>query len=1193
MRKVIDDINKGQIDRNFGTLTIGVSAVEHTLRAGTTCEGSFSVSAPQGAMTSGYVHATDYRMECINPRLSGNQDEIAYRFHAEHMLPGEDVHGNFVLLTNRGEYLVPFNVHVEADVFDSSVGPIRNLFHFTNLAKAKWGEALEMFYSPGFAGIFNGPDREWLSVYRALSGVRGSEHNLDEFLIAAGRKTPVEYIPSESAVEITDPEGVARYSLTVSRNGWGYTHFGLECDGDFITLEDREAGFGSFLGNKYRLYYYIDSSKLHNGRNFGSITLNDHRQKVVIPVVVNRTGAIRNLRSMARYRSEKVVRLMELYADHRLRKLPTISWLRESTVVVDDMLAHDPEDVMARLYRIHLMITQEHANEAVWNLRNVRDKVEAIKKEHTYLWCYYLYLNSLVDDNPLDAGTLTEEVEYCYRSDPDNWRLCWLLSVMGEEYGDPGHKWEMFAESFRRGCISPAVYVEAARLVLDNPVILGELDGFGTAVVRYLCKKGVMNQDVLLVVRSLAENCREYSPRLINLLSACHDSCPDDELLGVICAQLIKGNRTDARANSWYELGVKKGIKITRLFEYYMMSVDKAELKDLPRPVLMYFSYQSDLDYETNAFLYAVVVRDRDRDPGMYSRYVRQIKDYVLDQLRARHNNRYLAMLYRHVIDDLMLTSDEVAKQLADVILLHEADLTGRDDARRLILCYDFRDVEEVYPVVNGRAYAPVYSEGYSAVIEDDEGNRHVFGSASPLTRLIPPGKLMLSLQLLVTDHAGMDAYLCLHNNETAEIRPENEFRFLNLMRRNYFGMEYARNLTMNLMRFYHERDRMQELDALLENLRPDQVPDLDRSECIRLLAERGQYTKAMEWLHGFGPEGLDRNAVSELLYSWLPTGRDDEGKYTELICQLLIDTLESGNTNTVSMQYLMDHATASMKTFRSIWLKAGEISADRRDLDERLIIQTLYTGTYFPEKTEVITEYAYGAPDPEVLRAALVITGYADFVEEETMPDAVYGIMTDAYETGLKPGRFCDLSYVRYFAGRKEKLDDRSRSVLKDCLHRLLAAEVMASCFKDLSDVMPSMAPYANATIVEYRTTPGTAVTIHYVTEGAEDYAAEPMNEVCDGVYSRMFIIFYDETADYYVTEGDDEGEEKLTGTGKLTRREDRDATRGRFGLIDEMCRNRAFGDYEAVDGLMEEYYRKDYMVDRLFSMHRNRDRE
>lgn len=48
---------------------------------------------------------------------------------------GDVLKGNFYIISNQGEYYLPFVVSIEHVVLDSSIGTIKNLFHFANLAK--------------------------------------------------------------------------------------------------------------------------------------------------------------------------------------------------------------------------------------------------------------------------------------------------------------------------------------------------------------------------------------------------------------------------------------------------------------------------------------------------------------------------------------------------------------------------------------------------------------------------------------------------------------------------------------------------------------------------------------------------------------------------------------------------------------------------------------------------------------------------------------------------------------------------------------------------------------------------------------------------------------------------------------------------------------------------------------------------
>ena len=57
---------------------------------------------------------------------------------------------------------------------------------------------------------------------------------------------------------------------------------------------------------------------------------------------------------------------------------------------------------------------------------------------------------------------------------------------------------------------------------------------------------------------------------------------------------------------------VKAVNMITNLYEYYMMSMDLEQDPEIPKQVLLYFAYQTNLDYLHNAYLfYYVTKRER------------------------------------------------------------------------------------------------------------------------------------------------------------------------------------------------------------------------------------------------------------------------------------------------------------------------------------------------------------------------------------------------------------------------------------------------------------------------------------------------------------------------------------------------------------------------------------------------------
>ena len=138
MKQIIRELLDGNFKYDTGTLNFSCTRIELSVQAGETAEGSFILYGPQGAITEGYIVSSDLRMECLSSSFAGSQDEIFYRFDATGSTAGEEVKGAFHMISNQGESYLPFSVSVNAAPVDSSLGEIKNLFHFTNLAKSNW-----------------------------------------------------------------------------------------------------------------------------------------------------------------------------------------------------------------------------------------------------------------------------------------------------------------------------------------------------------------------------------------------------------------------------------------------------------------------------------------------------------------------------------------------------------------------------------------------------------------------------------------------------------------------------------------------------------------------------------------------------------------------------------------------------------------------------------------------------------------------------------------------------------------------------------------------------------------------------------------------------------------------------------------------------------------------------------------------
>ncbi|MDE6128717.1 MAG: hypothetical protein K2G16_05945 [Lachnospiraceae bacterium] len=410
MEEVIERILEGNFEYENGSLDFSCTKLELTIRRGERSEGSFRIFGEKGRLTQGRVISSDGRMECMTAEFVGSEEEIFYCFHGEHLEEGEVVKGEFYVISNQGEYYLPFVVNVEYTQLDSSLGTIRNLFHFANLAKAYPEEAVRMFYSADFPQIFNGSDRQYYEYYLGMSAYTDNRQNVEEFLIGINKKQKIEYLLDTYEIQIEEPEEFVEKEVLITRNGWGYTALAIETEGDFLYTETAQISDSDFEGNTCRLVFFIDSGYLHDGVNLGNIRIFGSCDEIVIPVTVSFHG-MGNAGVLHRERKRQTLELMELYQSFRLKRISAAAWLRESGGLVERMASEDEFDISAKLFQAQLLITEERFNEAQWILDHAADILYDGSWNDPVPEAYYLYLTTLVSRDETYIDKITDKVE--------------------------------------------------------------------------------------------------------------------------------------------------------------------------------------------------------------------------------------------------------------------------------------------------------------------------------------------------------------------------------------------------------------------------------------------------------------------------------------------------------------------------------------------------------------------------------------------------------------------------------------------------------------------------------------------------------------------------------------------------------------------------------------------------------------
>ena len=1188
----IGHILEGNFDYDSGSLDFSCTKIELDLQPGECYEGSFGIEMHGGGHRVGWICSSDIHMECLTQDLTGADGEIAFRFHGEQLQAGEVVKGCFNVVSSLGEYNLPYVVTISGSAPQSSMGPVKNLFHFANLARESWEEAVALFYSPEFEDILVDNDRQYHTLYMGLSSNQGNEHNVDQFLIAVHKKQPIEYSFVEKELEIEDPVGVTELEINLTRSGWGATCLQVTVDGEFLFTEKQTITENDFMGSSCRLPVFVDDSMLHGGRNPGRITLSDMEHRMEVPVTVY-CRRRRGTAGGSRERKRLLMQLMEHYQAMRLKQISASGWLKESEKLVETLVAMDEQDVAARLFQAQLLITNQRYHEAKWTLDRALDLLEVgeglYESDPAALEAYYLYLTTLVRQDESYTAQVTERVRRIHHEQPGQWRVAWLLLYLSQEhYRTPGAKWSFLEKQSVRGCSSPVIYIEALQLLNMNPALLRRLGSFELQVLVYGDKRKALSPELREQMYYLAERAKEYSPQLYALLRSSYEEWPQERVLKEICRLLIKGSKVTCEAFGWYQLGVEAKLRITRLYEYYMMALDLDKEVALPKTVLLYFSYQNNLDYAHSAYLYRYLQEHREEYIDLYASYRQQIEQFVVEQIQKEHMSRDLAFLYRELLTEEMI-GEQTAEQLGRMIFAHEIRLC-HPGIRKVVVCQPGNQMETLYPVTDKRAWFALYGSGCQVLLEDGDGCRYVQepqGLTESLEKLMVPGRHIGKVAEWVKNSPELDLYLYYSRELPEEPREQQEARWLRIWNCQDLELSVRREACLKLMDSYYAADQTQKLDAFLEGLSGELLGRLERQEAVRYMVIRGRSEQAYEWLTRYGLYELESRVMVELAGQVI-----QRREYTmdEQVLKLAVLVFQGKKYDGTILRYLSLYYQGPSREMRSIWKAARSFDVDCRELSERLLIQMLVTGCYVGEQEEIFAHYVSQGARPEVEAAYMLQTAHDYFVRGKEIQQEVFREITRLHQRQEPVQKVCRLAYVKYYARHQQEITEEIWRTARDFICQLMEEGIRLKDFLAYRGMERELTPIMDRTFIEYHGHPDSVVRIHYLLtqkDGNEDlYITEEMRSVYGGVCSKEFVLFFGESLQYYIVE--ERGRvEQLMESGELQKDDSAGPEQdGRFARINDMAVSRSLRDYDMLDQQMEEFYRAEYYNRQLFRL-------
>lgn len=1180
MRARIGQIAAGRFNGTKPILAFSEETIDLSVIEGRSEAGSFVIESTNQIKICGIVYSTNPRMECLNPHFEGEKVRIRYQFNSKGLTEGDACEGKFVIVCNQIEYSLSFCARITRLYAEASTGAVKSLDDFTRLAASNWDEAYHLFYNRNFLNTIPYDNVYERLTYEGFACARPSGQNMEEFLIGVNKKQPVSISVDKSEEIFMASKEPQSGCFTITKDNWGYTEIRLRTDCEFIKLSKPVLTLDDFIGKTYLYEYIIDASAMHAGRNFGRIYIDGVYQSFTIDItagVRDDDGSISDI-AVTKDIKECMVGIMELYTSFRLKRIVTGVWANETISILNHLHALVPDEHMYELMKAQAFIINRQRQEAKWILDDFKHSNPDKKAP---IWGYYLYLMTLLEREPSYIDNMTHEVELIFYENPDSVLLFWVLLFLRDQYfDDSAGKLKDIKYWVLRGCSSPYLYIEAYYLISQDPYLIKELSVFELRILSWAVKKKALTKDLAGAIFEAVDLAGGFDNRVYELLTAAYEICPEAEYVGIICSYLIKGHKNDTCFHKWFELGIENKLRLTGLYESYLLTMDDRQISPVPKIIQMYFSFDNKLPYRKLAVLYNNIIAAKETEPEVYHKYRKAMGRFAMDQAQLRHIDDNLAVLYEDMLE-LGFINEELSAAFSDIIYTHKLIVFDKRIVRAIIYQNEMKE-PQIVPVTDQCAYFELFSNDYVILFEDSRGYRYVKSISYRLQRLMDAEKYLDRCISLSPDRPQYIVSHFKNVRDYSDFTKDDLKLFKPVFYSESFSDSYKAVMGYRILKYCQLHDYEDYVRPFLQSINFDTLQKDARKYLIDMLVSNRLYEKAYDMAMEYGIDMLAAASQVVLCENALKVQHVDD----DFMVQLAISAFKTGKYSDLVLKYLCENYTGPTDELINLWHAADKFSISSMKLDERILEQGIYTQIE-PEKiSDIFMEYYKRAGNEKLILAYISLVAHGYLHSGRCKADFIFDIIEKRFIGNRTLNDACQLALLKHFAEKKD-ITQAELEIEDTLLKYYIYNNMYFDFFARLDYRLLEKYFLYDKAFLQYESTPGTHVVLHYSRdEDGEEFNSEDMVEMYDGIYVKTFVIFFGELIRYYITEEHDNSIEVKKSNRLTCNNIPGDNDHSRYNLINEMIISDTLSDETTLKSNIDEYKRLDAATKQLFKL-------
>ena len=1189
MKDKIERLAKGVFEYEQPEILLSEETLSVEVSAGEVFCGVFSVCNREMTMMKGVLYSSDEVLVLNEHQFVGTENEIGYTVNATFLTAGEVRRGNITVVSELGEVLLPFTVKVVPVSCMSSDGEIRDLFQFAGLAQSDWYEAKKLFLDERFAATVLGDREEETTLYRQLRKSRLVDRALEEFLVYTKKKSLIQIKADKRTLRFEPGDKAVMDRITVTKDTWGYADVTVETEGDFFLVSSKKLISESFNGNRCVLEVAVDGASLAEGNHFGRIHLKTPRQCISIEVtcVCERTAREEERKRHAFRVLEG--KLFSRYFDFRLGKIKAGSYIAEAESMVDLLLLRLQENIFDdgvrrkkelayQMYRAYLALIGKKEKFAEIEINQIKARVERERVNGELLGAMY-YLEAMRQKNAEDVRAYAAQIKLLAEQYKESGLLLWfhLYTDKRSDNGRAIHLAEI-EERFYKGNRSPLLYFEAAVLWNEEPGLLKDLGSFELQVLQFALKHGMLQKETILQFSILVMQKKESSSVLKRCLCLAYKQYNQRDALQALCTFLIENEERDKKYHTYFADACALQLRIPLLQEYYIYTCECDLQAKIDQSVLLYFIYGNELEEPYCAFLYAYIVTNKDALSSFYRTYLKRMEQYAVHCMKEGRIDKNLAVVYSEILRSSLLDG-EIAAELPRLLFGYLVECDNPEMTAVSVL-HKEEQQESIVSFEQGAAFVSMYTEDAMLVLLDGDGNRYLPTGDCRITRLLHEEELVTRCYELTGENRILLLNLLekAHNFRTTGVDSVELSK--RVVRMEGLQDEFKQRELHTLIRYCYDNFQGDLMDGYLTKLNLDYCNKEDRIYMLDLLIVRGRYDLALDALKKYGMAGVSAKRLLRLCDRML---LQCDGEQNDMLLLLCRQVFFENKYNENVVEYLVKYFCGTTEEMFRVWQTAVEMELATEVLEERLLAQILFAGSYVPEAHKVFLSYTKRKGNFKVIRAYLSQAAYRCFLLGCELPEELLEMIRNEAE---EDNEICRLAVLNDYAER-ESLTDAQKQYAEYSMRLFAEKGMIFPFFAKFEGKVPLPPCMADKIYVEYRTNPKNRVVISYLYDSEEEerFTKEEMRHVGYGIFVKEFILFYQEVLQYYITE-DRDGEFQITESfyREIDTVKVHDETT-KYDQINLILTAQDLNDEKTTMDMLENYYRMEYTVNRLFA--------